>query len=57
NGLADNCGGWTYPTGDLQWFGTTVEWKAAQTGPKALHFASGPGVVGCAQRFPIACCK
>ena len=57
NGLADNCGGWTYPTGDLQWFGTTVEWKAAQTGPKALHFASGPGVVGCAQRFPIACCN
>ncbi|MBL9005726.1 MAG: hypothetical protein JNJ46_15830 [Myxococcales bacterium] len=56
NGLADNCGEWTYPTGDLQWFGTTVEWKAAQTGPKALHFASGPGVVGCAQRFPIACC-
>ena len=56
NGLSDNCGGWTYPTGDLKWYGTTVEWKAAQTGPKALHFASGPGVVGCAQRFPIACC-
>ncbi len=57
NGLNDNCGGWTYPTGDLKWYGTTVEWKAAQTGPKALHFASGPGVVGCAQRFPIACCN
>ncbi len=57
NGLSDNCGGWTYPTGDLKWYGTTVEWKAAQTGPKALHFASGPGVVGCAQRFPIACCN
>jgi len=57
NGLSDNCGEWTYPTGDLKWYGTTVEWKAAQTGPKALHFASGPGVVGCAQRFPIACCK
>jgi hypothetical protein len=57
NGLADNCSGWTYPTGDKFWYGTTVEWKNAPTGQKALHFASGPGVVSCAARFPIACCK
>ena len=24
NGLADNCSGWTYPTGDKLWYGTTV---------------------------------
>ena len=57
NGLADNCSGFTYPTGDKFWYGTTVEWKNAPTGFKALHFASGPGVVSCAARFPIACCK
>jgi hypothetical protein len=57
NGLADNCSGWTYPTGDKGWYGTTVEWKNALTGQKALHFASGPGVVPCSARFPIACCR
>ena len=45
NGLADNCSGWTYPTGDKLWYGTTVEWKNAVTGQKALKFfASGPSV-------------
>jgi hypothetical protein len=57
NGLADNCSGFTYPTGDKAWYGTTTEWKNAPTGQKALHFASGPGVVGCATRYPIACCN
>ena len=63
NGLNDNCGGWTYPTADKAWYGTTVEWKAASTGPKALHFASGTGAQTaparsprCSERFPIACC-
>ena len=63
NGLNDNCGGWTYPTADKAWYGTTVEWKAASTGPKALHFASGTGAQvapvrspRCSERFPIACC-
>ena len=32
---------YTYPTGDKLWYGTTVEWKNAVTGQKALHFASG----------------
>jgi hypothetical protein len=57
NGLADNCSGFTYPTGDKAWYGTTTEWKNAPTGQKALHFASGPGVVACSARFPIACCN
>lgn len=56
-GLADNCGGYTYPTGDKQWWGTGVEWKAASTGAKALHFYSGPGVMSCAAVQPIACCQ
>ena len=56
NGLADNCSGFTYPTGDKLWYGTTVEWKTAMTGQKALHFASGPNVVKCSDTFPIACC-
>lgn len=58
-GLNDNCGGYTYPTGDRSWYGTTVEWKAAITGPKALHFAgaSSSAGVSCAARFPIACCN
>lgn len=57
-GLNDNCGDWTYPTGDRAWYGTTVEWKAAITGPKALHFAGASSTAGisCASRFPIACC-
>ena len=57
NGLADSCSGWTYGLDDKLWYGTTVEWKNTPTGLKALHFASGPGVVSCAARFPIACCK
>lgn len=57
NGLADNCSGWTYGQDDKLWYGTTVEWKRVQTGQLALHFASGPGVVPCSARFPIACCK
>lgn len=57
SGLADNCSGWTYPLDDRLWYGTTVEWKDAPSGHKALHFASGPGVVACTSRFPIACCK
>ena len=64
NGLNDNCGGWTYPTADKAWYGTTVEWKPASTGPKALHFASGTGAQvapvrspRCSERFPIACCN
>ena len=57
NGLADNCSGFTYPTGDKFWYGTTVEWKSALTGQKALHFASGPNVVKCSDTKPIACCN
>lgn len=56
-GLSDNCGGDTYPTGDLKWYGTTVQWKNASTNFRALHFKSGPGVVSCASTLPIACCK
>ncbi len=57
SGLADNCSGWTYGLDDKRWYGTTVEWKNAASGQKALHFASGPGVVPCSARFPIACCR
>lgn len=56
NGLADNCAGWTYALDDKFWYGTTVEWKKAPSGSMALHVASGPGVVPCSSRFPIACC-
>ena len=64
-GLNDNCGGWTYPTMHLGWYGTTVEWKnAAVTNQRALHFASGNtnpagGALTptCDRRFPIACCN
>ncbi len=57
NGLADNCAGYTYGQDDRLWYGTTVEWKLAPSGHKALHFASGPGAVTCSARFPIACCN
>ena len=57
SGLGDNCAGWTYSLDDKFWYGTTVEWKDAPSGARALHFASGPGVVACSRRFPIACCK
>lgn len=57
NGLADNCAGWTYPASDTRWYGTTVEWHDARSGKLALHFQSGPGVVSCASRYPIACCR
>ena len=57
SGLADNCASFTYPFDDKRWYGTTVEWKDAPSGHKALHFASGPGVVACSSRFPIACCN
>jgi hypothetical protein len=60
-GLNDNCGGYTYPTADKHWYGTAVEWKAAATGQKALHFWSGPGGaptgVPCSSSLPIACCN
>lgn len=58
-GLNDNCGDWTYPTGDRAWYGTTVEWKPAVSGAKALHFNGTSNTAGksCAARFPIACCK
>lgn len=60
NGLNDNCGGYTYASAHRQWYGTTVEWKdtiAPATLQRALHFASGPGMVACSTRFPIACCN
>lgn len=57
SGLADNCASFTYPLDDKRWYGTTVEWKDAPSGHKALHFASGPGVVACSSRFPVACCN
>ena len=57
SGLADSCSGWTYGLDDKLWYGTTVEWKNAASGPKALHFASGPGVVACSAHFPMACCR
>jgi hypothetical protein len=56
-GLADNCSGYTYALDDKLWYGTTVEWKAAPSGHRALHFASGIGLVPCSSRFPIACCR
>ena len=57
SGLADNCSGYTYGMDDKLWYGTTVEWKETLNGHRALHFASGPGVVSCSGRFPIACCN
>lgn len=57
NGLADNCVGWTLAANDLLFYGTTVEWKIAASGQRALHFASGPGLVSCNSRYPIACCR
>jgi hypothetical protein len=57
NGLADNCAGWTYPASDTRFYGTTVEWKNAPSGLPALHFQSGTGLVSCASRYPIACCR
>lgn len=57
SGLADNCSGYTYALDDKLWYGTTGEWKLGPAGQKALHFASGPGVVPCSARYPIACCN
>lgn len=58
-GLNENCGDWTYPTGHNEWFGTTVQWKDnGNSATRSLHFKSGPNAgVTCGSRFPIACCK
>lgn len=57
SGLADNCSGYTYGLDDKLWYGTAIAWQDAPSGHKALQVASGPGVVACSARFPIACCN
>jgi hypothetical protein len=41
-GLADNCGGYTYGSGDRGWYGTAVEWGNCSSGQRALQFYTGP---------------
>jgi hypothetical protein len=60
-GMSDNCGSYTYPTGDVRWTGTAFAWQvipyhgAANT--KGLKFFGGSAQAACNQSYPIACCK
>jgi hypothetical protein len=56
-GLSDNCGSFTYPTGDRKWYGTAVTWANDTAGDKTLQFFSGPNGAACSAVLPIACCK
>jgi hypothetical protein len=68
-GLNDNCGSYTYPTGDRQWQGTAVKWENDQAGDRTLKFYTGVDRTGignpsgnyegapCNKALPIACCK
>ena len=55
DGLNENCAGFTYPTGDKKWYGTTFQWgQVTFTGRFAPKFV---GDVACSDLKPIACCK
>jgi hypothetical protein len=56
-GLSDNCGSFTYPTGDRKWYGTAVTWANDTAGDKTLQFFAGPNGAACSSVLPIACCK
>jgi hypothetical protein len=59
-GLNDNCGSYTYGTGDLAWRGTAVKWEARNNGEKVLKFITSnlaPEGTLCSATLPIACCK
>ncbi len=58
-GLADNCGGFTYQTADRRWSGTAMRWDASSANPtdRMLHFVTGPGNIQCNNTLPIACCQ
>lgn len=55
-GLNDNCGGYTYPTGDRQWYGTAFTFDKVATMQFAPRFYGG-SEAACSASFPIACCK
>jgi hypothetical protein len=56
-GLADNCGGFTYPTGDRVWKGTQFVWETiAETSQIGLKFFGGTSAA-CSSTAPYACCK
>jgi hypothetical protein len=60
-GMSDNCGSYTYPTGDVRWTGTAFAWQiipyhgAANT--RGLKFFGGSAQAACNQSYPIACCE
>jgi hypothetical protein len=58
-GLNDNCGSYTYGTGDLAWRGTGVGWAPRNNGEKVLKFFTSNQAGGtlCSEVLPIACCK
>lgn len=55
-GLGENCGGYTYPTGDRAWFGTAFTFTKLATMQYAPRFFSG-GDAACSATLPVACCK
>jgi len=60
SGLNDNCGSYTYGTGDLEWRGTAVKWEPRNNGEKVLKFFTSnrtPEGTLCSASLPIACCK
>lgn len=55
NGLNDNCAGYTYPTGDKKWTGTSFSWaQVAFTGRFAPKFIAN---TKCSDLRKILCCK
>ena len=54
-GLSDNCAGYTYPTGDKKWTGTSFSWaQVAFTGRFAPKFIAN---TKCSDLRKILCCK
>jgi hypothetical protein len=56
-GYGDNCGTYTYPTGDKQWSGIAVSTGAnEQTTRWGIRFHGGADA-RCSATLPVACCK
>lgn len=55
-GISDNCGGYTYPTGDRAWVGTAFSYDKVATMLFAPRFHSG-SEAACSAMLPVACCK
>lgn len=57
-GTGDNCGGYTYGTGDTAQTGSVFEWsRGGFGGPRVIKVRHGLGNTPCNVQHPIACCR